>query len=436
VSSQSPTVLVIVYYFPPWGGGPVLRTIKFVKYLAELGWRIQVLTARPTYYEPIAYDSELLDEVGPHTHVHRTRSLQPLGLGREALLEASGGRSSSRLVSRMMPVLRWLHRLLVPDAKILWLPFALWSGLRLVRMHRVDVIYVSSPPHSSLLLALALSRLSGRRLVVDMRDDWIGNPLYSKTGSLRAWLELRMEAAVIHGSRAVIVPTRASLERMKSTYREHAASMHHIPNGFDDSDVTRVRSRLARSTVSSNVLTCIYTGLLNQRRNPVPLLRAVHALNRRQPGAVRLRLAGFVPRFVNDEIEALGLEKDVDILGYVSHSEAIEHIMNADVAILLSTEAEGSATAIPSKLYEYVACDTYVLALVDPGATFDMVTEHDWGRVCAPSDPGAIEWALQDLYARKQQGILALSSAAKSAVASYGRRQQSERLSAILAEAL
>ena len=57
-------VLVIAYYFPPMGLSGVQRTLKFVKYLPETGWRPIVLTTteRTPYY---AYDESLLGELQP-----------------------------------------------------------------------------------------------------------------------------------------------------------------------------------------------------------------------------------------------------------------------------------------------------------------------------------------------------------------------------------
>ena len=37
-------VLVIAYFFPPAGGSPIQRTLKFVKYLREYGYEPIVLT--------------------------------------------------------------------------------------------------------------------------------------------------------------------------------------------------------------------------------------------------------------------------------------------------------------------------------------------------------------------------------------------------------
>ena len=42
--------LVIAYFFPPLGGAGVQRTLKFVKYLPEFGWRATVVSTRSRLY--------------------------------------------------------------------------------------------------------------------------------------------------------------------------------------------------------------------------------------------------------------------------------------------------------------------------------------------------------------------------------------------------
>ncbi len=43
-------LLVVAYYFPPCGGGGVVRVKSFVRYLRDNGWRPLVLTVKEKYY--------------------------------------------------------------------------------------------------------------------------------------------------------------------------------------------------------------------------------------------------------------------------------------------------------------------------------------------------------------------------------------------------
>ena len=66
-------VLMIAYEFPPTAAGGVMRTVKFCKYLPELGWEPHVLT--PKCSTVTSRDPSMLVELGHRTQVHRTRGL-------------------------------------------------------------------------------------------------------------------------------------------------------------------------------------------------------------------------------------------------------------------------------------------------------------------------------------------------------------------------
>ena len=66
-------MLMITYAFPPRGGGGVQRNVKFLKYLARLGWEASVLTVKETGIN--LYDSTLLDEI--NSNIFRAGSFDP-----------------------------------------------------------------------------------------------------------------------------------------------------------------------------------------------------------------------------------------------------------------------------------------------------------------------------------------------------------------------
>ena len=63
---------MIAYYFPPFGGVPVQRTLKFVKYLLKYGWNPTVLTVRNGYDHFHPNDPTLLEKIPTSVKVART----------------------------------------------------------------------------------------------------------------------------------------------------------------------------------------------------------------------------------------------------------------------------------------------------------------------------------------------------------------------------
>jgi glycosyltransferase involved in cell wall biosynthesis len=433
VAEHQRSALVVAYYFPPWGGGPVLRVLKLLKYLDRFGWRLSVLTAEARYYEAVSEDPELLQEISGRVAVVRTKSLQPAGsLARGLQAEAIGGQRTGWTLARtFMPFARVVHELLVPDDKVLWIPFAFRAGLRLIRTRRPTVIYVTTPPHSAGLIAMLLARITHTPLVLDVRDDWIGNPLYARTSKLRGALERWMELAVTRTSSAVIVPTDESKDLHLCRHPEASGRVHVVANGFDPDDVQRA-CELEPVHYPDARLRLIYTGLLTARRDLTPLLQAIRDINRRIPRSVRMAIAGFVTRDAREAIAALGIASDVQELGYLPHLHALRRVIDADAAVLLSTQAEGARTAVPSKLYEYVACGTPVFGLVDEGATRRLLERYGWGIACAPDNSEAIEAALDELVARKQADTLGFTPEAFQAVQRYSREAQARVVARVL----
>ncbi|MGH7455513.1 MAG: hypothetical protein ACRENG_29435, partial [bacterium] len=130
-SQQTKRVLLVAYYFPPLGMGGTQRVAKWVKYFLRLGWEVTVLTVKPIAY--YAFDDSLLDEL-KGARIIRTGSLDParlLYLFRRKKARRANGKGGST---------SWLYWFLTPDAKILWLPIALWQAWREIRQQKIPLV--------------------------------------------------------------------------------------------------------------------------------------------------------------------------------------------------------------------------------------------------------------------------------------------------------
>ena len=73
-------LLFVTYYFPPSGGPGVQRSLKFVKYLPEFGWRPTVLTVRPESASWPDPDPDSVAEIPEGILVERTGAWDPYAL--------------------------------------------------------------------------------------------------------------------------------------------------------------------------------------------------------------------------------------------------------------------------------------------------------------------------------------------------------------------
>src|SRR3990172_12830612 len=68
-------VLIISYFFPPLGGGGVIRTLKFAKYLPFFGWKVFVVTVKKGFYK--YQDPLLLKEIPAEVQIDRVNYFEP-----------------------------------------------------------------------------------------------------------------------------------------------------------------------------------------------------------------------------------------------------------------------------------------------------------------------------------------------------------------------
>jgi len=157
-------ILMITYAFPPRGGGGVQRNVKFLKYLARLGWETSVLTVRETQF--YVYDSTLLDELDSKTQIYRAGSCDPHRVFSKLqnILQKSKSNSSNQSISKIddgawhVGFYRKLRDiLLLPDVYGGWIPFAISLGKRIIKKKRPDILFGSFPGPSNAFVTYALS---------------------------------------------------------------------------------------------------------------------------------------------------------------------------------------------------------------------------------------------------------------------------------------
>ena len=117
--------------------------------------------------------------------------------------------------------------------------------------------------------------------------------------------------------------------------------------------------------------------------------------------------------------------------GYMSHDQALQEMVSADVLFEVRGLEPESRGMIPGKLLEDLAAGPQILALLPPDGAAAAVVEHAKAGVVVPSDDTeAIASALEDLHARWRSGVVWESDT--EAVRSYDRSVLVGRLAEIL----
>lgn len=429
-------VLLLSYYFPPAGGPGVQRALKFVKYLPEFGWTPVVLTVRDGAFP--ARDRSLADDVPTAATVHRTPSLDPhwfyARLTGRSDDEVDVGSVKKQEPTWMETVARWVRaNFFLPDARVGWVPFAVWRGRQFVAGGNVDAILTTGPPHSTHLAGAALQALTGVPWVADFRDPWTDINYYDELPHTR-WarrLDAALERMVLRRARAVttVSPTWRALLAQK-TDRSATDTVTVVQNGFDADDLSP-----AGAAPSADTFEVTHVGSLYASRNPTGLWRALRRLRREEAvPALRLRLVGTVDPNVREALQAHDLMGVTEIVPYVPHDEAVAYMRRAGLLLLSIEPFPQDEGMITGKIYEYLAAGRPVVGVGPPnGDAAALLRKTGGGRLFGREDVSGLAQYIRSHYEAWADGTPQSGASAES-VAPYRRRAQTERLTTVLCD--
>jgi glycosyltransferase involved in cell wall biosynthesis len=405
-------VLVIAYYFPPMGLSGVQRTLKFVKYLPDFGWRPIVLTAGETPY--YAHDESLLDEIQPlvnsgHIRIARTAESGVPGGGKKP----GGGKQrawkvpSTRTQRLRSKIIQTIYQ---PDSRVRWKKPALALAEKVIREERIDAIFSTAPPFTDFIIARHLSRKHNIPYLMDYRDAWVGNSAlnFYATPFHKAYAQ-KLEFECLRGSSAITVVNRW----MKEVLLQRYDFLTHndvtiLPHGYDPEDLT-LAEPFARSEMNTKKFRLTYSGILGAYyvgRVPLAFFQALKLAVEREPEFKKNLELVFVGVFQEEYRKAAkeaGLTENLRVMDYRPHVEAVATLLASDV-LWFAMSRDVSA---PGKLYEYIGTRKPILGLVPAdGQAARILHEYGAGVVAPPDDVKAIAGKILELYAGWKSGGL------------------------------
>lgn len=417
-------LLVVAYYFPPSGGAGVQRVLKWVKYLPQFGIEPVVLTVKNGAYPNL--DPTLTADFPPDLRVIRTSSLDPF-----ALYARLTGKDRDTLVEQSTDDLRsagkfagWVRaNMILPDARVGWMPFAASRGLGI---RNIDAVLTSGPPHSVHLTGHFLWKFRRLPWLADFRDPWTDIHYYKELPRTNAatGIDRFMERRVLKKASRIttVSPSWAQLLAERS-----GRSVDVIPNGFDAADF-----RQPAAKEHSEDFRIVHVGSLYNTRNPVAFWTAAERFQRQTGEGIHFRAVGRIGQEIKDSAYDAGV--DAEWILYSSHDEAVRYMQQADL-LLLSTEPHDSdAGHITGKVYEYLATGNPVLAIGTPGGDADMLLNATGaGKLFARSDVEGITTYLMKQWSAWKQGQPA-AGASQESIAPYSREHQTGRLAELVKE--
>jgi glycosyltransferase involved in cell wall biosynthesis len=431
-------VLILTYYFPPAGGAAVQRVLKFVKYLQDFNWHPVVLTARERDY--VLLDNSLVNEIPPQIPVYRVPA--PDLYGWYGKIGQKSNRSPvdlTALLVRDNRQLGWIHRLalgvrstlFIPDARIGWLPTAFCRGLAIARKEKIKAIFATSPPFTTALLGGLLGNRMDLPWISDYRDPWTQAYFYFKRPGFSRRFEEWIEKHLLGTAASVISINQRLLSGLEDKYTLPTPEQQVIiPNGYDPADFEDLHP------VEDDHFTITYTGTLHVRMNPAPLLEAVAQLRQAHPEFEKKVGLTFIGRISHDMQRLLEDPRVCDVISvkeHMDHKECLQHIMGAELLLLLIPDFPGNELHMSGKLFEYMRAGKPILCLADQGDAADVIRATGSGFAVAYEDVERMKSILWDLFKRWQAGRTLLKDPIRwDRIATFDRRRGTKQLAQLL----
>jgi glycosyltransferase involved in cell wall biosynthesis len=402
-------VLVVAYHYPPVGGGGVFRSLKFTKYLPQFGFRPYVLTVKNSMYTP--KDPTLVREIPPEVKVTATFSFE------HRILRAS------RLLN-IDP--EWFF---ITDVNLGWLPFAVHAGTRIIKQENIDVIYVSVPIWTSLLIGYLLKKKTQKPIVIDFRDPWTINPFRKTPTKFHARIDDYLERRVLASADYVITVSQPYRRRLIEKYPFLKNKCEVIMNGFDPDDFKYLKRQPLQDKFR-----IVHAGSLYGLRTPKHFLRALQELVQEKPYLRKQIEVQFVGNYGKETpviVDKLGLNDLVRFIGFMSHEKSLGLMVNSHV-LLLIVAVGGYETSgiVTGKLFEYLFSGRPILALAPKNSIVANIIQSANAGLVVSSDTEAIKNGILEFY--KQWTERKLAATTNTAVIErYNRKVLTHKLAQI-----
>jgi glycosyltransferase involved in cell wall biosynthesis len=353
----------------------------------------------------------------------------------------------SRRPTRLLRTLRRLHldKLLEltvwPDDSIFWVLPAILAGRRLIRERKPSAIVVFMMPYSAGLVGVALSRLSGVPLVLNLDDSPTCTDMHPTFPTrLHYLLAMGLEDAYARAADAVIYVSATNLAAVRERQAEGVREkLHLVRYGADPIEIHARPPRDGGFEIAYVGAMSGWWALIEQdappslpkrafrawtrlgryerfalderTSSPAVLGRAIAdvvAANPELAGRVKLAIHGnpYPAEVVERALQHAGVQDFVDVGGPVAHDEVAQIVAAADLLFLtLPTRTDGSRGGrISAKTYEYLATDRPILAAVPQGENWDYLSGKPGVWLLAPDDRRGMSTVIAELAQAKLAG--------------------------------
>ena len=427
-------VLIITYYWPPSGGSGVQRWLKMSKYLPEYGWQPVIYTPEEGEY-PIL-DASLEKDVAPEAEIIRRPIVEPytlykkfLGIKKSESVKVGFIKENRKKLGWKENFSRWIRgNCFIPDARCLWVKPSVNYLKSYLKVHPVDAIVSTGPPHSMHLIAMKLKEATGIHWIADFRDPWTEIDYY---GDLRLtrWADRkhhRLEYEVLTKADKVVT---IGWDCAKSLGRLGNRNVCVIPNGFDWEVDAKPKEILL-----SQEFTLTHLGIVTPSRNAPQLWAALKELKEEDETfgkKLKISLVGQIDQSVLENLYAVGLKENTEIVPYIPHEQIQQAQGASQVLLLLVNNTPNAKGILTGKIFEYLASGRPILCIgPEDGDAARILSETKAGVTVSFEDKEKMKEVVKILYHKYLEKALPFNNSKE--IEKYSRKAQAEEYAKLL----
>ncbi len=441
-------VLMAAYYFPPLSGSGVFRSIKFAKYLPLFDWEPTVIsTDRPPNGWNFADQSQLKEipegmevvripdgiSTGRETSLNGDRVQAILGFLRSVLRFSP---EADRIFTQLSQSREGVMQLLTfPCGALAWAYDVVQYIEKNIDLDSFQVVYTTSGPSSAHLIGFYLKQKYGIPWVADYRDPWTFNPYgadYDPANQEQRLL-FELESVLLQGASCNLTIEKSMTEIYQKNFALSQEKIKSITNGYDESDFAVLEVPKGRT----DKFTINYSGLLYTRQRSIaPVLTAIQQLcdeKKIELSKLRFRIVGASETGNIEAAERFGLAQIMEYTGYLSHSQALQANLSANMLLLFVGDEEKFKAVYTGKFFEYLRSGRPILALAPKdGAVAQVLRESGHGEAFLSTQISEIKAMILREYRKWAQGE-ALELLHSPVIEQFERKALTKQLADVLA---
>ncbi len=401
-------ILYLSQYFPPEVGATQTRAYEMARYLAAQGHQVTMLTEVPNHPSgiiPAEYRRTVAD----------FSTLEGIRVVRLWVL-ASPKKSFLRRISFYLS----------------YTAMATWASLFL--RGKYDVIVATSPPLFVGLAGVLVSYLKRTKLVFEVRDIWPESAVI--LGELNNPRAIKLSEAIeqwcYRRARQIVVVTEGIRQRLIARGLS-AKKLHLIMNG---ANVSQFQPQPEQAAVLRHKLglegkfVVLYAGIHGIAQGMETLVEVARLL--RDESSIHFLFVGEGPKKEETTalVRALALP-NVTLVGERPREQMAAYLSLADSSLVPLKKVALFEGALPSKMFEALACSTPVILSVGGEAT-RVLGEMQAGIAVEPESAAQIVEAIRWLQAHPNEARLMGARGRAAVTAHYSRQAQAAELTSLL----